>query len=291
MNGPCRGLLCIVIACNAACACDAPSGATDLANQAGDCKALLREIRELSKVTWQDCIAKAPPARDVAVEVSKGRAPPPKPVDTYDRAHCMLLDPSNTDIDKCLLDAVSDESGVNNPVCPKTKQSVTLGDLAFFVLADRHPGLWTAAFPARRGEIAGGYHEWVAVSGNRKKLQDEVAKALAVKESGHAAAWPALPAPPSAVGSPCEITGAVELWSHDACLWRFETDDTIHPGVLACVDKNRSVIAKHGSCSAKRIFKERICRLAAEVKTRDQTFQECMAQDVPLGPSVKAGGI
>ena len=88
-------------------------------------------------------------------------------------------------------------------------------------------------------------------------------------------------------GSRCEISGRAELWSYDSCLWQFETDDTLHPGVAKCVDRNLKLIAKHGSCTAKRIFKDRICTL----NQQDQDRTTCMRQDKPLGPSVKDGGI
>ena len=87
-------------------------------------------------------------------------------------------------------------------------------------------------------------------------------------------------------GSRCEISGRAELWSYDSCLWQFETDDTLHPGVSKCVDRNQKLIARLGSCAAKRIFKDRIC-----VIQQDQNRNACMHQDKPLGPSVKDGGI
>jgi hypothetical protein len=96
----------------------------------------------------------------------------------------------------------------------------------------------------------------------------------------------------SASASSCEISGVAELWSYDSCLWRYETDDTIHPEVLKCVERNRSVIEKRGSCKAKRIFKERICRLVVvQGNSGTETMEGCMSKDKPLGPSVEEGGI
>ncbi len=84
----------------------------------------------------------------------------------------------------------------------------------------------------------------------------------------------------------CEISGNVKLWSYDACLWHNETDDTIHPGVIACVERNDQTIARYGACKAKRIFKDRIC-----AKVDDRSYADCMAKDEPLGASVRDGGI
>lgn len=93
------------------------------------------------------------------------------------------------------------------------------------------------------------------------------------------------------VASPCEITGSADLWSYDSCLWRYETDDTIHPEVLKCVERNRSVIQRHGSCGAKRIFKDRICRLVVQEESGPDAMVACISEDKALGPSVKEGGI
>jgi hypothetical protein len=74
-------------------------------------------------------------------------------------------------------------------------------------------------------------------------------------------------------------------------MWRFETDDSLHPGVVKCTDKNQALIAKMGSCQAKRIFKDRICTLARRWKLDDPDPTTCMSVDKPLGPSVRDGGI
>jgi hypothetical protein len=95
----------------------------------------------------------------------------------------------------------------------------------------------------------------------------------------------------SHAGSRCEISGDARLWAYDACLWRFETDDTLHPGVTRCADQNQALIAKLGSCKAKRIFKDRICTLARQSQLDDPDPSTCMALDKPLGSSVRNGGI
>jgi len=89
----------------------------------------------------------------------------------------------------------------------------------------------------------------------------------------------------------CEISGKGILWAYDACLWEFETDDTLHPGVIECVDKSEKIIKSMGECDAKRKFKHKICNLAIEYKTEGINKETCMSEDKPLGPSVREGGI
>lgn len=92
-------------------------------------------------------------------------------------------------------------------------------------------------------------------------------------------------------GSRCEISGDAVLWAYDACLWRYENDDTLHPDVISCADKNKALIEKVGSCQAKRIFKDRICTLARQWQLKEPDPATCMAMDRPLGASVREGGI
>lgn len=92
-------------------------------------------------------------------------------------------------------------------------------------------------------------------------------------------------------GSRCEISGDARLWAYDACMWRYETDDALHPGVTKCADKNQELIAKIGSCQAKRVFKDRICRLVRHGQLKEPDSATCMAVDKPLGSSVRDGGI
>ena len=97
--------------------------------------------------------------------------------------------------------------------------------------------------------------------------------------------------PGAHAGPPCEISGDASHWAYDACLWRYETDDILHPGVISCVDKNQALIAKVGSCQAKRIFRNRICTLARQWQLDEPDPDTCMTVDRPLGPSVRDGGI
>lgn len=89
----------------------------------------------------------------------------------------------------------------------------------------------------------------------------------------------------------CKISGKAILWAYDACFWELETDDSIHPGVIECVNKGKKLIQKVGTCEAKHIFKSRICTMAQEWKTEGIDPKTCMSSDVSLGPSVKDGGI
>jgi hypothetical protein len=97
--------------------------------------------------------------------------------------------------------------------------------------------------------------------------------------------------PLSSIAEECEISGKAILWAYDSCFWQHETDDAIHPGVLDCVDEGQQVIARVGSCEAKRIFKSRICAMAKEWGIEGIDPEKCMSFDQPLGPSVKDGGI
>ena len=89
----------------------------------------------------------------------------------------------------------------------------------------------------------------------------------------------------------CEITGKTILWAYDACLWEFETDDTLHPGVIECVKKSENFMMTVSECEAKITFKRKICVLAKEYKAEGIDQETCMSKDKALGPSVRNGGI
>ena len=89
----------------------------------------------------------------------------------------------------------------------------------------------------------------------------------------------------------CEITGGAILWAYDACFWEYETDDSIHPGVIKCVEEAKMEIESMGECDAKHLFKARICGLAREWNLKTPDPETCMTTDVPLGPAVRDGGI
>ena len=146
------------------------------------CVALLREIRALEqKVTWGSC-------EEAALEESptspdgdhSNTGPPPAPRIALDPAHCKLLNPNVRGMDKCLIDAISvDLEIVSSPICPRETEFLALGDLAFFVLSDRHPGLWAQVLPADIAD-AGlmSYTKWVSRPINRAALVKSIEQAL-----------------------------------------------------------------------------------------------------------------
>ena len=97
--------------------------------------------------------------------------------------------------------------------------------------------------------------------------------------------------PFSSIAEECEISGKAILWAYDVCFWEHETDDSTHPGVIDCVAEGQQVIARVGTCEAKRTFKSRICDMAKKWKTEGLEPETCMSSDRPLGPSVRNGGI
>jgi hypothetical protein len=88
-----------------------------------------------------------------------------------------------------------------------------------------------------------------------------------------------------------EISGNAILWAYDACFWEHETDDSIHPRVIDCVEEGEKLIVRVGTCEAKRTFKSRICAMAKKWKIEDIDPETCMSSDRPLGPAVRDGGI
>ncbi len=93
------------------------------------------------------------------------------------------------------------------------------------------------------------------------------------------------------VAEDCEITGRAILWAYDTCFWEYETDDSIHPGVIECVENAKLDIESMGECDSKRLFKSRICDMAKNWKLEMPDPETCMRIDKPLGPSVRDGGI
>lgn len=91
--------------------------------------------------------------------------------------------------------------------------------------------------------------------------------------------------------SRCEIDGQVLHWAYDACMTRYETDDELHPGVMACVDQAQRTIRRHSGCTSKRIFKDRICTILRGSGNISVTQQACMRDRSIVGSTVKNGGI
>ena len=96
---------------------------------------------------------------------------------------------------------------------------------------------------------------------------------------------------PDSAATLCEIPGDAVHWAYDSCMAQFETDDELHPGVVACADKGLALIRAEGSCPAKRIFKARMCTLLQETEDRRPSFRECMADPAVVGTTVQNGGI
>jgi hypothetical protein len=89
----------------------------------------------------------------------------------------------------------------------------------------------------------------------------------------------------------CEIEGEALHWAYDVCMGIFETDDELHPGVAACADANLALIQSKGSCTAKRIFKERMCTLLQQTEDRRRSLKACMADPSVVGSTVQNGGL
>ena len=92
-------------------------------------------------------------------------------------------------------------------------------------------------------------------------------------------------------GKECEISGKAILWAYDSCFWEYETDDSIHPGVLKCVKKSEKLIESISSCDAKRMFKQKICSLAKTYASEVVNPKTCMSEDKALGSAVRDDGI
>ena len=91
--------------------------------------------------------------------------------------------------------------------------------------------------------------------------------------------------------SRCEIGGKAAHWAYDACFGRYETDDELHPGVIACVERNLAFIRAQGSCPAKRMFKAQMCNLLQQTGNRRHSYKSCMADPSVIGSTVRNGGL
>lgn len=91
-----------------------------------------------------------------------------------------MLDPNRAELDACMIRVLAaDTSTRDDPRCPRIAESVPLADLAFFVLADRHPTLWTEVLPKSVvGMPAVELADWLAEPGQRKRLAERIRSAL-----------------------------------------------------------------------------------------------------------------
>ena len=89
----------------------------------------------------------------------------------------------------------------------------------------------------------------------------------------------------------CEIKGPAVHWAYDACMSRYETDDSLHPGVMACVGRGQRLVQIKGECTAKRVFKERMCMLLQQSDDRRSSLKACMQDPSVIGSTVQNGGL
>ena len=86
----------------------------------------------------------------------------------------------------------------------------------------------------------------------------------------------------------CRIDGNPVLWAYDMCFSMNETDDSIHPGVISCVESAQLKIKNLGECKAKEDFKALICEVGSY---HNLTYKECIESAETVGPSIRNGGI
>ena len=100
-----------------------------------------------------------------------------------------------------------------------------------------------------------------------------------------------LTAAPASAATRCEIPGNAVHWAYDTCMGHFETDDTLHPGVMKCADRGQALIKRVGSCPAKRVFKGRMCTELQRTESRRASYSACMADPRVVGSTVVNGGL
>jgi|GEM_PF-5306485 len=144
-----------------------------------DCRARLKAIKSRSQFTyWKICeekrLAEENPDGAMAAQSHSDAPPPPSPFGAVDSATCSLLDPSDQSIDSCLIDLITDGELIPYPACPSFVSEVAVGDMAFFVLTDRHPELWKQFVPesGKPGVVA--YLDWIGEDGRRPRLQTDL---------------------------------------------------------------------------------------------------------------------
>ncbi|MFD2168287.1 hypothetical protein ACFSJY_18665 [Thalassotalea euphylliae] len=86
----------------------------------------------------------------------------------------------------------------------------------------------------------------------------------------------------------CKVEGKAIWWSYDLCLTNYETDDTLHPEVLKCVDILEKEIETLGACKAKMQFKSKLCK---QYSNNEIELSHCLNHNIHLGPTVQDGGI
>jgi hypothetical protein len=99
-----------------------------------------------------------------------------------DRIYNQLVS-SGSDAASCLVAKIVDETPMPDPRQEPTKQAdFKVGDLAFFLLLDLDALQYDAVLPPHLASASvQEYFQWVNLPGNRRKLQDNCAKAIGVK--------------------------------------------------------------------------------------------------------------
>jgi hypothetical protein len=181
-------IVAMMLAASESTACNSGEDNAKNIDPDADCVELLRGIESLEmKISWTECsaprmtaVTENPPADSSAADMHRPPPPPPPLNWAPDAAHCRLLDPSSPTTDTCLVKAMSlVAESRSDPRCPGMITALPLADLAFFVLVDRHPGLWERALPASIATSpATAYHDWVAFPENRTLLIENVKQVL-----------------------------------------------------------------------------------------------------------------
>ena len=99
--------------------------------------------------------------------------------------------------------------------------------------------------------------------------------------------------PLSVMAEECSISGRAILWAYDSSFWKYETDDSIHPGVIECVEVLQNEIRGLGEYNSRLLFEPRICDIAKELNMEEPNPNpaKCMEDDQALVASVRNGGI
>ncbi len=93
----------------------------------------------------------------------------------------------------------------------------------------------------------------------------------------------------AAMAEDCPVSGKVEHWVIDYCLWINESDDLSQAGVQECHKAEQKQASTMTSCEAKRYFKRKICEVHAYY---DDSFSadKCFTDPDFQGPAVSNGG-
>jgi len=176
-------IACLFVVTGTAFACTDPAGSETAVSDSSSasCVLLLAGIDAMEpKVDWAACTQVPIESVDAGSAREPGVPPPPPPLIELDRVHCALLDPNRAELDTCLMEVLATSTSTrDDPRCPRLAESMPLADLAFFVLVDRHPDLWTEVLPKSVVDLpAVDLADWLAEPGQRARLAERVRGAL-----------------------------------------------------------------------------------------------------------------